>query len=66
MRVVVMGHVSGRMRLITGSEREVQPRANTSSSHTVQMRKKQKKDIRKSREKEQGYKKRTECGNTLD
>lgn len=66
MRVVVMGHVSGRMCLITGSEREAQPRANTSSSQTVQNRKKQKKGIRKSREKEQGYKKRTECGHTLD
>lgn len=38
MRVVVMGHVSGRMRLITGSEREVQPRANASSSQTAQKR----------------------------
>lgn len=34
MRVVVMAHVSGRMRLITGSERKVQPRGNTSSSQT--------------------------------
>lgn len=50
--MAVMGHVSGRIRLITGSEREVQPRENTSSSQTVQKRKKQKKD-RKSREKEQ-------------
>lgn len=38
MRVVVMGHVSGRMRLITGSEREVQPRANANSSQTAQKR----------------------------
>lgn len=34
MRVVVMAHVSGRMRLITGSERKVLPMGNTASSQT--------------------------------
>lgn len=56
--MVVMGHVSGRMRLITGSERDVQPRANASSSQTMQKRRE---GGRKALERAENIKKRTQC-----
>ncbi len=62
MRVVVMGHVSGRMRLITGSERDVQPRANASSSQTAQKRREgRRKALERAERRNRNTKKRTQC-----
>lgn len=60
--MVVMGHVSGRMRLITVSEREVQPRANANSSQTAQKRQEGgRKTLERAERRNRNTKKRTEC-----